>query len=234
MRAYGQPHFEASFDIASAVPGSEQAGLQISVSPDRGDGARMSFLRFRDTPGGLAVDFTDYQDVAPFGSDVDLADGCGPEDGFILTTVASGLDRSAPHHIGLVMDFPDGTRNDVVQVFVDGTLVHTGTSWEDYYRYCPESQPPVDVSRTVDSLLLQARDGSGTAPGTLGFGFLVDNLDLESGPTPATSTTSTTTTSTTTNTSSTTLALCTSTPRAGCQVAASQRARLLLRKGKLR
>src|SRR5262249_13709110 len=45
-----QPHFEVSFDIASAVPGAEQPGLQISVAPDRGDGARMSFLKFRDTP----------------------------------------------------------------------------------------------------------------------------------------------------------------------------------------
>jgi hypothetical protein len=208
-----QPHFEVSFDIASAVPGSEQMGLQISVSPDRGDGARMSFLRFRDNPDGLSVEFVDYQDAAPFGSATDLADGCNltAEDGFVSTIVASGLDRSMPHRIGLVMDFREGPRNDIVQVFVDNVLVHTGTSWEDYYRYCTESQPPVDVSRTVDSLLLQARDSGGTATNTAGFGFLIDNLDLESGPAP-----------------------CLPIPQTGCQPAAAQGAFLLLGNGKLK
>ena len=130
-----QPHFEVSFDIASTVPGAEQPGLQISVAPDRGDGARMSFLKFRDTPGGIDVDFADYQDLPPFGSPSDLPDGCGTEDDFFLTTVATGLSRLVPHHIRLVIDFVPGTRNDVVRVFVDGVLVHCGTTWEDYYRY---------------------------------------------------------------------------------------------------
>jgi parallel beta-helix repeat protein len=177
-----QPHFEVSFDIASAVPNAQQPGLQVSVAPDRGDGARMSYLRFSDMPSGLEIDFDDYEDFAPFGTDSNLAAGCSGTDNFVETTVASGLDRSVPHHIQLVIDFVPGPRNDVVRVFVDNKLVHCGTTWEDYYRYCTESQPPVDVSRTVDSLLLQARAGSGTAPATLGKGFLFDNLDLESGP----------------------------------------------------
>jgi parallel beta helix pectate lyase-like protein len=173
-----QPHYEVSFDIAAADP-NEQPGLQISVSPDRGDGARMSFLKFRDTPTGLAVDFVDYRDNPPYGTSSNLAAGCGAEDDFVLTTIASGLSRSVPHHVKLVMDFVPGPRNDVVRVFVDGNVVtHCGTSWEDYFRYCEAT----DTSRTVDSLLLQARTVNGTAPGTLGKGFLVDNLDLLSGP----------------------------------------------------
>src|SRR5262245_51723398 len=92
-----QPHFEVSFDIASAVPGAEQPGLQISVAPDRGDGARMSFLSFKDTPAGLQIDFADYQDVAPFGKSSNLGNGCGVGDGFVTTTIASGLSRLVPH-----------------------------------------------------------------------------------------------------------------------------------------
>ena len=88
-----QPHFEATFDIASTVPGSEQSGLQLAVSPDRGDGARMSFLRFRDTSNGLAVDFDDYQDIAPLGAVANISDGCGAGDDFVETTIASGLSR---------------------------------------------------------------------------------------------------------------------------------------------
>src|SRR6266404_7915758 len=88
------------------------------------------------------------------------------------------------------MDFVDGPRNDVVKVYVDGTLRQTGGSWEDYYRWCTESgggtgTTTADQSRTVDSMIFQARSGSGTAPGTRGYGFLIDNLSyLSSTSTP--------------------------------------------------
>jgi hypothetical protein len=92
-------HFVVSLDIASAVPGSEQPGLQISFSPDRGDGARMSFLRVRDTSVGLDVDFADYQSGIT---------GPGCDDNFVTSEVASGLDRSVPHSLQLSMTFSMG------------------------------------------------------------------------------------------------------------------------------
>ena len=65
------------------------------------------------------------------------------------------------------MKFREGPRNDEVKVFVDGTLEITGTSWEDYFRYC-EGNP----TRTVDSVLF--RTAGVPAPATLGKGFLID------------------------------------------------------------
>jgi parallel beta-helix repeat protein len=165
-----QPGFQASFDVASTVPGSEQSGLQVSISPDRGDGARMSFLRLRDTNTGLALDFIDYQ------SGLNEA-GCATGANFVTTTVASGLSRLTTHNIKLTMDFFNGPANDIVKVYVDNALVHTGTSWEDYFRECEVTQ-----TRTVDSLIFQARTSGGTALGTLGNGFLFDNLNYSSGP----------------------------------------------------
>ncbi len=119
-----QSHFEVQWDFASTTPTAEQPGLQISTAPDRGDGARMSFIKMRDTPNGLAVDFVDYQDAAPYGSVANPAAGCGPEDNFVTTTVASGLDRTRPHTVKLTMDFVDGPRNDVVKVYVDGGVLN--------------------------------------------------------------------------------------------------------------
>jgi hypothetical protein len=161
-----QVYFEAEWDFASTVPTMEQPGLQVSASPDRGDGARMSFIRMKDSPSGLLVEFADYQTGLS---------------AFVVTTVASGLDRSVPHRIKLTMEFIDGVANDVVKVYVDGSLVHTGTSWEDYFRDV-EGNP----TRPVDSIIIQARSGGGTAPATLGFGFVIDNLRLYSGPSPCT------------------------------------------------
>jgi hypothetical protein len=167
-----QAYFEASWDFASTVPGSEQAGLSVVASPDRGDGARMTWVQMADAPGGLSVNFYDYQDGA-----VEPAGTCSTGDNFVFTAVASGLDRTVPHNVRITMEFVDGPGNDIVKVYVDGVLLHTGTSWEDYFRYC-EGNP----SRTVDSMLF--RTGGAAAPATLGNGFLIDNLVQTSGPVP--------------------------------------------------
>src|SRR3989344_6322990 len=53
-----QSIFEAEFEIRVMQP-SQQPGLFLSVSPDRGDGSRMSYLGFEDTPSGIDVIFYD-------------------------------------------------------------------------------------------------------------------------------------------------------------------------------
>ncbi|MDM7923976.1 MAG: right-handed parallel beta-helix repeat-containing protein, partial [Pyrinomonadaceae bacterium] len=167
-----QSRFDYQFSIASAVPGAQQPGLAMTISPDRGDGSRMSFLRFEDQADGIHAVFFDYVDVAPFGGANGDVNGCDAGDNFFSTDIAT-LDRSGIHRIRIVIDFNEGPRNDVVRIYINGELRKTGTSWEDYYRYCAEQNFNQNV-RTVDSLLFRA---SGTAaPATSGAGFLFDNL----------------------------------------------------------
>lgn len=160
-----QRRFEAQWDFASTVPGAEQPGASVVASPDRGDGARMAWIQMADAPGGLDVNFYDFQVPTE-----DITGTCANGE-FVFTPIATGLDRTAPHTVRVVMDLFDGAGNDVVTVFVDGALVHTGTSWEDYFREC---QGP--DTRTVDSILF--RTAGAAAPGTLGNGFLIDNLSV--------------------------------------------------------
>lgn len=162
-----QNHFQAEWSFASATPYAEQAGLSVVASPDRGDGARMSWVQMKDTPKGLAVNFYDYQRA--------LNPTCGDAgaDPFVFTSLATKLDRSVPHTIRISMQFVVGPANDVVRVYVDGVLRHTGTSWEDYFRDC-EDNP----TRPVDSILF--RTGGTAAPATMGNGFFIDNLTITS------------------------------------------------------
>lgn len=157
-----QTSFEAQWEFASTVPGSVQAGLSVVASPDRGDGARMSWIQMKDLSGGLQVNFSDFQTGV----------------GFVQTTVVSGLSRSIPHTIKVVMQFVEGSANDIVNVYVDGVLLHTGTSWEDYFRDV-EGNP----TRTVNRVLF--RTGGAAAPATAGKGFLIDNLSLATYATPS-------------------------------------------------
>jgi len=166
-----QPHFEAQFDIASTTK-AQQPGMVMSVSPDRGDGARMSYLRFEDQSDGVHVFFDDVTDPS-HGTNLD---------NFNESDIAT-LGYTTPHTIRFSMDFVNGPDNDVVRIYIDGNLAKTGTSWEDYYRFDTESNPSlVSNSRTVDSLLF--REGGTAVPANAGNGYLIDNASLLSGPIP--------------------------------------------------
>src|SRR3989338_3768133 len=160
-----QNRFEAEFDIR-AMQLSQQAGLQVDVSPDRGDGSRMSFLRFNDLADGIHVIFFDVTNPGPVGT----------VSSFDSTDIAT-LSRAITYKIKFEMDFIDGPANDIVKIYIDDVLVHEGTSWEDYYRYDPEAiaeQSP----RIVKTLLFHTRNTA--APDTMGLGYLFDNLSLSS------------------------------------------------------
>lgn len=168
-----QSHFEAQFDIASTQT-TEQSGMHATFSPDRGDGSRMSYLRFEDKSDGIHVFFDDVTGVT---SPVN----------FNENDIAT-ISRS-PHTIKLTLDAIDGASNDVVKVFIDGNAVWTGTSWENYYRYDTEASAE-QSPRIIKTALFRV---SGTAhAANSGKGFLIDNLSLSSGaPAPAPTATTT-------------------------------------------
>lgn len=151
-------YFEAQFDIASTQT-TEQTGMSLSVSPDRGDGSRMSYLSFVDTAAGIQVTFYDVQ-------------GIDNPANFVPTDLGV-ISRTAPHTIKFVINYVDGPSNDVVSIYIDGVLVHEGTSWENYYRYDSESSAE-QTPRTTDSLIFRA--GGTAAPANSGKGFLFDNV----------------------------------------------------------
>jgi hypothetical protein len=161
-----QPRFDWSLLIGT-TQATQQAGLHMTVSPDRGDGARMSYLRFEDQADGVHVFFIDVTDPGPVGTPAT----------FNESDIAT-LDRAHSHLVQSSIEFADGTARDTVKIFIDNKLKKTGTTWESYYRYDPEQTPAGNKVPTVDKLLFRE---SGTAnPGNLLNGFLVDRVTLAS------------------------------------------------------
>jgi hypothetical protein len=152
-------HFEARFNFASTNTLAVQTGLNFSVSPDRGDGARMSYLRFVDNTFGIDVYFDDYSDGDFRETQVNTAP----------------LSRAIPHTAKFAIDFVEGPSNDVVKIYLDGADVTPAgaTTWEDYHRFDPEAGA-TNTTRSVDSLLF--RTGGTAVPANEGNGFLIDNL----------------------------------------------------------
>lgn len=159
-------HFEASFDIGS-TQSTQQSGLFLSVSPDDGNGSRMSYVGFEDQSDGIHVIFYDVTDAGPLGA---VASFNGED--------VATINRTEPHSIKFEMDFVPGVANDVVNLYVDGSLVKTGTSWEDYYRYDPEQSGNGNLVPETSKLIF--REGGAPAVGTNGNGYLVDNVSLSS------------------------------------------------------
>ncbi len=165
-------HFEAEWTFASATPNVQQPGLEMVVSPARGDSHRMSWVQMADLPDGIAVTFGERSDPADPGA-------------IRQAVIAAGLDRRHAHTIRLVLDFLDGPGDDVVRVYVDAKRRHVGASWETYYRLEPGGaaqfggNPPA-VNRLMFRTGSDAHRGlPGTpAPATLGFGFVIDDVRI--------------------------------------------------------
>jgi hypothetical protein len=163
-----QSHLEASFKIGTALA-TPQSNLQMSVAPDQGTGSRVSYLRFEDQSDGVHVFFEDVEGLS------------GGSANFVTQDIAT-LSRTQSHTIQFSIDFVPGAGNDVVKITIDGNLVHTGTTWEDYYRFDPEQAGNNNKVPSVDRLLF--RLAAGDQPHT-GNGYLIDGVSLkDSTPTP--------------------------------------------------
>jgi LPXTG-motif cell wall-anchored protein len=170
-------YFTASFEIGT-TKAVQQPGLAVSVSPDDGNGGRMSYLRFNDQADGVHVVFVDVTDKGPLGT----AATFNPD-----VPIAT-LDRATSHAIRFEIAFvdgpgnADGVGNDVVKIFVDDVLKHTGTTWENYYRYDPEQAGNDNALPTTSKLLFAAR-GEPVVTLLQGQGYLIDDVSLNSSTT---------------------------------------------------
>ena len=178
-----QPRFTATYWFRSATPVAQDA--HVVVSPDRGDGARMSWIQVSDNivdpaPAdgrqGLSVSFYDYRVPPPMVCQPGDLDGEGKC--FVFQVLATNLSRTDWHRIDIDMEFYDGKANDVVHVQVDGGPVQGGTSWEDYFPNNQGVDFPTDPP-TVDSLLFRV---GGDPEGNSGEGFFFDDVSYTSGP----------------------------------------------------
>jgi hypothetical protein len=148
--------FQAMFSFRSAT-GAAQPGARITVSADNGSGGRQSFIALRDTGTGINVETADVDNNGEFSD-------------FIV--IASGLSYKKWHTTSVDIRFKDGPSNDRVKYFVDGKLVHTGQSWEQFYRNFQADLHPLGVP--VQTLLF--RLSADPQPQVLHGGYYIDNV----------------------------------------------------------
>lgn len=161
--------FRAGFRFKSAT-GAAQANLALNVSPTaRQSDRRMSFLSITDSGTGLDLGFVDTGVAGAFSS---------------TTIISSGLSYTAWHKIDIRVEFVDGingngTGNDIVTAYLNGAPIHTGTTWETYYRSLTSPLPLTGVN-AVDAVAFRS---SGTArPANAGNGLFFDDVVADNDP----------------------------------------------------
>ena len=151
--------YRAMFSFRSAT-GTAQPGARITVSADNGNGGRQSFIALQDTGSGINVETFDVDKNTGF--------FIGP------IIIASGLSYKKWHTTSVDIQFKDGESNDRVKYYVDGKLVHTGPTWEQYYRKDPGQFALHPLGVPVQTLLY--RLSGDPQPGVLGGGYYIDNV----------------------------------------------------------
>jgi uncharacterized repeat protein (TIGR01451 family) len=163
--------FLAEFSVMSKTPTTYQPGLFLSVSPDSGEGSRMSWVGLQDTPAGIQVSVNDTPDV----------------DGEFVAHPGPLLDRTSPHEIRFWIKVNQGIDNDLVRISVDGVdLGQCFTTWENYYRTAPEQAPPPNRNTPATINSLQFRSSVPGPTALTGNGYLFDNVSItpSNGPGP--------------------------------------------------
>ena len=154
--------FMAEFSFMSKTR-AYQPGLFLSVSPDSGEGSRMSWVGLEDTPAGIQVSVNDTPDV----------------DGEFVAHPGPLLGRSSPHRIRFWIKVNQGIDNDLVRISVDGVdLGQCFTTWENYYRTAPEQAPPPNRNTPATINSLQFRSSVQGPSALLGGGYLFDNVSI--------------------------------------------------------
>ena len=162
--------FLAEFAFMSMTP-DYQPGLFLSVSPDSGEGSRMSWVGLEDTEDGIQVSAADAPEVDGEFRNYDLE---------LLQN------RAVPHTIRFRIKVNRGPDNDVVRIAIDGRPVGCFTTWENYYRTAPEQAPPPNANTPADINSLQFRSSVPGFSGPAGRGYLFDNVSItpSNGPGP--------------------------------------------------
>ena len=162
--------FIAEFAFLPTTP-AHQPGLFMSVSPDSGEGSRMSWVGLQDTADGIQVSVNDTPEV----------------DGEFVAHPGPLLGRSSPHRIRFWIKVNQGIDNDLVRIAVDGVdLGQCFTTWENYYRTAPEQAPPPNRNTPATINSLQFRSSVPGPPALVGDGYLFDNVSITpaNGPGP--------------------------------------------------
>ncbi|MGE5355629.1 MAG: right-handed parallel beta-helix repeat-containing protein [Deltaproteobacteria bacterium] len=166
-------YFHGGFKFKSAT-GAAQTNLFMTINAaPRQSNVRMSYVGIRDVGTGFNLEFYET-----------MAGGAFPA---APTIIATNLCYTAWYQLDFYIEFVDGLSggngNDIMKIYLNGMLIHTGTTWETYYASPSWTATPYPIA--VDAIMF--RLGGTAVAGNSGNGFYIDNVSCDNAAVPASS-----------------------------------------------
>lgn len=163
-------------DFRSAIGGPSAAPLHIELAAvARQSSWRQTYLKITDSGAGFDVVVNEKNTTAgvTYTSEYDANVQSK------TLTIATGLSYTATHTLETKIYFVDGIStvdghyvgNDIVEVYLNGNLIHTGSTWEALYMGWQTSLIVPPRKQAVDALQFRTEKPSQTANAGQGFYF---------------------------------------------------------------
>ena len=153
--------------VSSTVDGSR---LEIDFANASGTD-RNNFLLIESTDTGLRIAVNEPLATGDWATnDFDAFTG--------NRTLISGVDQTVSHHLEMRLTYVDGSGNDQIGIYLDGALIGTTTTFENYHDFHLEQDHDAAASANLTSRVLFRTGGNppNDGAGGLNQGFNIDNL----------------------------------------------------------
>ena len=158
------------FDFKAVSSAVDQSRLEIDFANASGTD-RHNFLLIESTGTGLRIAVNEPLATGDWTSnDFDAFTG--------NRTLISGVDQTVSHHLEMRLTYVDGSDNDVIGIYLDGALIGTTTTFENYHDFHLEQDHDAAASANLTSRVLFRTGGNPPNDGADGLnqGFNIDNL----------------------------------------------------------
>ena len=166
--------FSFNFKAASSTPDGSRIEIDLGTE---GRDDRYNFMAIEHTATGLRLVQNTPQ-----------ADGINwQNNSFNWETgniqLGPDMDPNVEHTITVIFRAIDGSNNDIIEYYVDGVLVGTGSSFENFGEF-HLAQPHSSAVREVTNILFRAGEPAGNGfpqdgPGGQRAGFYIDDLTMQ-------------------------------------------------------
>ena len=163
------------FDLKAVSPTVDGSRLEVDFANAAGTD-RNNFLVIESTGSGLRIAVNEPTTAGDWAVN-NFSAFTGNR------TLVSGIDQSVSHHLEMRLTYVDGQNNDRIDIYLDGALIGTTTTFENYRDFSTDLAPnPAHATNIAANLTDRVLFRTGDAgqphdgPGGLNQGFNIDNV----------------------------------------------------------
>lgn len=166
--------FQVTFDFWAADPTGDNSRLEVDLGTASGSD-RNNFLVIEATAAGVRIAVADALPDGNFDTGPDINNFAAFTGN---RTLIDGLDPAGQYSLTMVLRAVDGPNNDVIDIYLNGALIGTSTTFENYRDALGGTHEDNAEANQVSRLFFRGSAGGAPVdgPGGQNEGFFFDNI----------------------------------------------------------